>query len=104
MNDQTAKHDAGTRRLTMAEYIDRYELLNQFLDTKPYKLSGQFEKLICNIPAADVAPVKHGGWRHIGGDEWCCSCCSFVITTEGGWEVPTKKYCEECGAKMDLEG
>ena len=56
---------------------------------------------IAEIPAADVAPVVHGRWTHLGGDEWCCSACGFVITTEGSWYKPTKKYCEDCGAKMD---
>lgn len=51
--------------------------------------------------AADVAPVVHSRWAHIGGDEWCCPVCGFVITTEGSWDKPTKKYCENCGAKMD---
>lgn len=51
--------------------------------------------------AADVAPVVHGRWAHLGGDEWCCSACGFVITTEGSWDKPTKKYCEDCGARMD---
>lgn len=45
----------------------------------------------------------HGRWAHLGGDEWCCSACGFVITTEGSWDKPTKKYCEDCGAKMDGE-
>lgn len=54
-----------------------------------------------SIPAADVAPVVYGRWAHLGGDEWCCSVCGFVITTEGSWDKPTKKYCEDCGAKMD---
>lgn len=53
------------------------------------------------IPAADVAPVVYGRWVHLGGDEWCCSACGFVITTEGSWDKPTKKYCEDCGAKID---
>lgn len=43
----------------------------------------------------------HGHWVHLGWDEWCCSSCGFVITTEGSWDKPTKKYCEDCGAKMD---
>lgn len=55
------------------------------------------------IPTADVAPVVHGRWVHLGGDEWCCSACGFVISTEGSWEKPTKKYCEDCGAKMEGE-
>lgn len=55
------------------------------------------------IHTADVAPVVRGRWEHLGGDEWCCSACGFVITTEGSWDKPTKKYCEDCGAKMDGE-
>lgn len=54
-----------------------------------------------NLPAADVVPVVHGRWGHLGGDEWWCPVCGFIITTEGSWDKPTKKYCENCGAKMD---
>lgn len=54
-----------------------------------------------SLPAADVAPVVHGRWAHLGGDEWCCSACGFTITTEGSWDKPAKKYCEGCGARMD---
>lgn len=58
------------------------------------------DEVECFRPA-DVAPVIYGQWAHLGGDEWCCSACGFVITTEGSWDKPTKKYCEDCGAKMD---
>lgn len=54
-----------------------------------------------NLPAADVVPVVHTRWEHLGGDEWWCPVCGFIITTEGSWDKPTKKYCEDCGAKMD---
>ena len=46
-------------------------------------------------------PAVRALWAHLGGDEWCCTACGFVITTEGSWDKPTKKYCEDCGAKMD---
>lgn len=52
-------------------------------------------------PTADVAEVKHGKWENIGNDEWRCTNCGEVITTEGSWEAPTRKYCNECGTKMD---
>lgn len=55
---------------------------------------------IMRFPFADVQEVKHGRWAHLGGDEWCCTCCGFVITTEGAWEKPAEKYCSYCGAKM----
>lgn len=45
--------------------------------------------------------MQQARWAHLGGDEWCCSACGFVITTEGSWDKPTKKYCEDCGARMD---
>lgn len=49
---------------------------------------------------ADVRPVAYGEWASLGGDEWCCTNCGHVISTEGSWERPCKKYCEECGADM----
>ena len=67
----------------------------------PYLLAAKVLREVSDAPAADVAPVVHSRWAHIGGDEWCCPVCGFVITTEGSWDKPTKKYCEDCGAKMD---
>lgn len=102
----------------MAEYIDR-EALIQELDAKLCALHGEldenrivydaftdgFEECVGDVRkfqfAADVDPVVHGRWVHLGGDEWCCPVCGFVIFTEGSWEKPDKKYCEDCGAKMD---
>lgn len=46
---------------------------------------------------------RGASWVHLNGDEWCCSFCGNVIHTEGSWEKPEKKYCDECGKKMDLE-
>lgn len=57
--------------------------------------------LVDSVPTVDAVPVVHGRWAHLGGDEWCCSACGFVITTEGSWDKPTKKHCEDCGARMD---
>lgn len=84
----------------MAEYIDGAKYFE-----KHCRCSNEYcDKESCPIwkaPAADVAPVVCGRWVHLGGDEWCCSACGFVITTEGSWDKPTQKYCEDCGAKMD---
>lgn len=83
----------------MAEYIERSAAIKaaKHAWAKGLEPSQYIEAL----PAADVAPVVPGRWEHLGGDEWCCSACGFVITTEGSWDKPTKKYCEDCGAKMD---
>lgn len=84
----------------MTEYIEREEYCE-----KHCRCSNEYcDKESCPIwkaPAADVAPVVHTRWGHLGGDEWICPACGFVITTEGSWDKPTKKYCEDCGAKMD---
>ena len=84
----------------MAEYIDKQAFLDYMRGTNRYF------PVKCDIesfPTVDVVPVVHGWWAHLGGDEWCCSACNFVITTEGSWDKPTKKYCENCGAKMVAE-
>ena len=46
---------------------------------------------------------QQGEWGHLGGDEWTCSKCGHVITTEGSWENPISigaYHCENCGADM----
>lgn len=85
----------------MPEYIEREKVLSKAAPVK-----GCFSDMISAydvimLPAADVAPVVHSRWAHFGGDEWGCPVCGFVITTEGSWDKPTKKYCENCGTKMD---
>lgn len=87
----------------MAEYIDRGTAIAKLTAlevTEPSATMTDAKRLLADMPAADVAPVVYGRWTHLGGDEWCCSACGFVISTEGSWEKPTKKYCEDCGAKM----
>lgn len=47
---------------------------------------------------------KTGKWIHMGGDEWVCSECGFVISTEGSWEHPKEigeDFCKHCGTKME---
>lgn len=87
----------------MAEYIKRETAVKAVMAAKWVDGSdgAMAMEIVASPPAADVAPVVRGRWEHLGGDEWCCSACGFVITTEGSWDKPTKKYCEDCGAKMD---
>ena len=92
----------------MTEYIEREAaidaIMKVYVRTAGYKARERvFEakEAVHRLPVADVAPVVYGRWAHLGGDEWCCSACGFVITTEGSWDKPTKKHCEDCGARMD---
>lgn len=50
-----------------------------------------------NFPAADVAEVRHGYW--VRPNPYCKPFCSECKTFEQSGEK--KKYCSECGAKMD---
>lgn len=63
---------------------------------------------IASIPAADVAPVRHGRWYRFqkvyidpqsgfgfGKDMYKCDACKV------GEEETRKPYCPECGAKVD---
>lgn len=96
----------------MDKYLDRKAIIEKLNEIGGCDASDDFSKgwdkaidaaieAVEKLPAADVAPVLHGHWAHLGGDEWCCSNCGFVIKTEGSWEHPERKFCENCGAKMD---
>lgn len=58
-----------------------------------------------NIPAADVAPVRHGRWierksfHADGGVSAKCSVCKNDVQYLGN----PLNYCPNCGAKMDGE-
>lgn len=60
----------------------------------------QAEKVIEAQPTVDAVEVVHAKWSHSGGDEWFCTNCCNVIHTEGSWEKPERKFCDECGAEM----
>lgn len=91
----------------MAKYIDADKINAELMDEYHGMISDESMKIykimqmLDNAPAADVQEVKHANWVHLGGDEWCCSCCGFGKHTEGYWEKPTAKYCEKCGAEIN---
>ena len=87
----------------MAEYIERKEAMN--IAFKSPFFSDSLMEEIKAIPAADVAPVRHGRWvhEHISeGYAWViCSECEAVIH-----KILINKrlnYCPNCGAIMDGE-
>ena len=65
---------------------------------------------IASLPAADVAPVRHGRWiedeRTYPGPGLANNLCSVCGEIAGAWKEglePGRKwaYCPNCGAKMD---
>ena len=87
------------------EYIEREALIEELKrrDFLPVIVKQAIEA----VPAADVAPVRHGRWEDwwpgIGlimtGEEmlYRCSVCDAKYSTV------ENKYCPNCGAKMDGE-
>ena len=90
----------------MAEYIEREYAVDAAVDvyynTPDINLSCEkFESAILKIPAADVAPVRHGCWERVipskSAAKWstkvsCSNCHSAGYAHH--------KYCPNCGADM----
>lgn len=64
-----------------------------------------------DIPAADVAPVRHGRWLEYENDadrgyHYCSHCKRQAINYSDGGAITEvlSPYCPNCGAKMDAEG
>lgn len=102
----------------MAEYIDRKEVFGRYEEEQRKNGPWSFRELISSIPAADVAPVKHGHWivweppeelKHMIPSYFCSVCnknSAFVV--DGLEPIPPTlfnrliySFCPHCGAKMD---
>lgn len=85
----------------MNDYIPRKALLDWVHEFYPD--DKVLSSAIITAPAADVAPVVHGQFIHIGPrfahgvDWWKCSICGNLVS---GVEAQFS-YCSRCGAKMN---
>ena len=94
------------------EYIEREAVLTYMSEVKAacisnfeYEASAVIAGMIGEIkddeiPAATVAPVRHGHWVKEKPDvliHWHCSVCKNCYYLE----EPNANYCPNCGAKMD---
>ena len=78
----------------MTEYIEREKVLS-----KAAPVEGCFSDMISAydvvmLPAADVAPLRHGRWIEHEDGVFTCSEC-------GNAESNESYFCRYCGAKMD---
>lgn len=95
----------------MTEYIEREQLLYEFREIMPdvgvNKLADELYNIAFNVPAADVAPVKHGKWVEYPRPHYFkCSVCKYTVPYRKAYEHNGEKeynFCPHCGAKMDLE-
>ena len=100
----------------MSEYIEREVVKQQIVDEQTethvscgnagYEIGyhkGPSIAMVVSVPAADVAPVRHGRWENI----------RFLTTGDGRVRVGdwsscksierVRNYCPNCGARMDGE-
>ena len=95
----------------MTEYIEKNKAIKELYEVYDYEFptaSGGFDEYarvivpntIKNMPAADVAHVRHGRWEIVvgsnGKEYMVCTCCRVSQDLTGVFS-----YCPNCGAKMD---
>jgi hypothetical protein len=109
----------------MAEYISREALLKRLdmasdckncprcVDMKTYYDRCAYTDIqdVCSVisdmPIADVQPVIHAYWielpKALNPNENPCKCsnCGHVLSFMNYY--PKSKYCDDCGARMDLK-
>ena len=87
----------------MSDYISREAALTELQNPELFNVSPRFLQILRDLPAADVAEVRHV-YRKVWGideyyGEWLrCPNCGY------GDNVVDATYCGGCGAKIDLEG
>ena len=96
----------------MPEYISRDDALLHSEIIRVYsKDYGNIDvvpvEYLADIPAADVQPVVHAYWielpKALNPNENPCKCsnCGHVLSFMNYY--PKSKYCDDCGARMDLK-
>lgn len=91
----------------MREYISREEVLEHSEYTGNFNLVVPV-RFIKAMKAADVQPVVHAYWielpKALNPNENPCKCsnCGHVLSFMNYY--PKSKYCDDCGARMDLDG
>lgn len=81
----------------MTKYIELEATLAK-IDPDEYYHSNEVKDILLDVPAADVAPVRHGRWEFVNDYECRCTYCheeSYIDHTD------EPDYCPKCGAKMD---
>ena len=88
----------------MTEYIKKEDIEQKIQDGLNNLVLGhdaiEVLGMIYVMPAADVAPVRHGEWEIVvgsnGKEYMVCTCCRVSQDLTGAFS-----YCPNCGAKMD---
>ena len=83
-----------------------HECFDVYEDGEKYCRGIVFSISDVRLPAADVAPVKHGHWIReydcCYTTPHCSECGETALTKEGtSYDYVYSSYCPRCGAKMD---
>ena len=98
----------------MAEYIERekaYEKCGWYNTVNGKSICAARKDELAAIPAADVAPVRHGRWISLtecaNEGVYCSVCNKKVYKADYAWSNKRIKvrsnYCPNCGAKMEAD-
>ena len=94
----------------MDEYIKREAVIEAIMSEPPDAHYPQwYVDKIKSIPAADVAPVRHGRWEAWMPDkngetrEFICTGCRFMVEMSWKQKECDYEWCPYCGCKMDKE-
>ena len=108
----------------MAEYIKREDAIELFWPVDPendgsdgctvglkcgHYNSNEIETMLSDLPAAEVAEVRHGRWvsPHWRNSDFACNCSvcgGEAMHREYRWhERSIYPICPNCGARMDKE-
>lgn len=86
----------------MTEYVSKDDFfINMCKQIKNPSIKSWIGAIISEIPAADVAPVKHGKWTPFVNV--CGRLEGWLHTACGRQTNEMSNYCPNCGAKMDWE-
>lgn len=80
----------------MAEYLERETAVMRLMQDG---CSAKNVQSIMELPAADVAPVRHGRWLWNALAKPFCSECGVETWIASNFALPN--YCQHCGARMD---
>lgn len=78
-----------------------HECFDVYEDGEKYCRGIVFSISDVRLPAADVAPVKHGEWTTVDGTSMCSECGYIPPYDNVIDDIFYSNYCPTCGAKMD---
>lgn len=82
----------------MSKYIEKQDIIKAFdYENLPGGIMNLLERILCDIPPADVWPVVRGSWIEYDDDygAYSCSQCGQNAPEDTQWD-----FCPSCGADM----